>query len=169
MIPRTFLHENTFSRASTSPSILCRATLRIFGFYLFFCLCLCSWTTTCVLRIFSAFGRRLLYGCCFLMYRLYIDRVMRWWRWWGGVFVEECVERGGVPLQQGSRHRGRSSGPDWTCSTATFPSLFPPQSCWRSHWRFFLLVFDALPQRIQRKIIKSPQTECCDGPVMLSE
>lgn len=52
---------------------------------------------------------RLFYGCCSLMYRLYTDRVMRWCRWWwGGVFVEECVERGGVPLQQESR---REDGP----------------------------------------------------------
>lgn len=42
---------------------------------------------------------RLFYRCCFLMHRLYTDRVMRWW--WGGVFVEECVDRGGVPADRG--------------------------------------------------------------------
>lgn len=109
-------------------------------------------------------ARRLFYGCCFLMYRLYTDRVMRWW-WGGGVFVEECVERGGVPLQQGSRQGGRSSGPDWTCPTVTFLSLFPPHSCWRSTGVFGLFFFfDTPPQRIQRKMIKNPQNECCDGP-----
>lgn len=56
VIPQTLPLENALSRAPTSPSILCRATLHIFGFffYLFFCLCLCSGTTRCVLRIFSA-------------------------------------------------------------------------------------------------------------------
>lgn len=108
---------------------------------------------------------RLFYRCCFLMHRLYTDRVMRWW--WGGVFVEECVDRGGVPADRGD-------GPlDLTglVPQLRFP-LFSLLTAAEDPTRVLLLfffVFGAPPRRIQRKVIKAHELSVVIGPVMLSE